>query len=118
MIEAANGDAYDDPDAEVMLVSASGGVPIRLARANTEPAPGNSWPRWGPQVDDTAWLAFASRRAYGRIVEGRAQIWLAELNLALAREGLDPSAPAVWLSGQDTNSGNHTPAWVPRNSSP
>jgi hypothetical protein len=112
----STGDAYDDPDAQVMLISASGGVPIELGRANGTGALSNSWPRWGPQSGDWAWLAFASRREYGRVVSGVAQVWLAEVDLTLAAQGLDPSKPAFWLPAQDITQGNHTPVWVPRSS--
>jgi hypothetical protein len=109
-------DAYDDPDAQVMIMPAAGGTPIRLDRANLDGSRSNSWPRWAVQDGDIAWMAFASRRAYGRVVDGKAQVWLAEVDLARAAQGLDPSAPAIWLPGQDTTTGNHTPVWVPRNS--
>lgn len=110
----STGDAYDDVDAALMLVPATGGVAIELAAANLGPSLYNSWPRWGPMHDDVAWLTFASRRRYGHMADGVAQIWLTALDLDAASTGADPSAPAVWLTGQDPGLGNHTPVWVPR----
>jgi hypothetical protein len=110
----STGDAYDDVDAELLVMPVSGGTPVLLSRANGAAGQANSWPRWGPAVGDYAWIAFASRRPYGNVVAGTAQIWLAAVDLGLAQTGADGSFPAVWLPGQDPTVGNHTPVWVPR----
>ncbi len=114
----STGDTHDDRDAEVMLIPlVFEGGPIRLDRANGGLMNTNSWPRWGPMVEDRAWLSFSSRRSYGaRDGGGAPQVWLAEVDLALAWSGFDPSRSAIRLPGQDLDVGNHTPVWVPRGS--
>jgi hypothetical protein len=112
----STGDTNDDSDAELMLIPLIlEGDPIRLDRANGGINLTNSWPRWGAMVGDRAWLSFSSRRAYGDRAPGLApQIWLAELDLALAYSSFDPSRAAIRLPGQDLETGNHTPVWIPR----
>jgi hypothetical protein len=110
----STGDAYDDPDATLMLVRADGGDPVPLARASGVGDLANSWPRWVAGDEHEAWITFSSRRRYGHATDGLPQVWLAHLDLDEASSGWDPSAPPVWLPGQDPTTGNHTPVWVPR----
>jgi len=114
----STGDTHDDRDAELMLIPlAIEGDPIRLDRANGGVDLTNSWPRWGPMLQDRAWISFSSRRGYGdRSDRGTPQVWIAEVDLALAWSGFDPSRAAIRLPGQDLDVGNHTPVWVPRGS--
>jgi hypothetical protein len=88
--------------------------PIVLSRANKAPGLSNSWPKWSPTRGRYLWLAFSSLRPYG--VESRSsdapQIWVTAIDPALARTGVDPSAPAFWLPGQALTSGNHIPYWT------
>jgi len=114
----STGDSYDDEDAAVMVMSATGDTPIALDAANHGEGLTNSWPRWGPLPDDEVlWLAFASKRAYGTVTEGATpQIWVAGFDPDLAREGADPSWPAFWLPGQDVTQNNHIPVWADRES--
>ena len=107
-------DTYDAGSAELWLIDANGGAPIELANGNFAAGMGNSWPRWGEQHDDFAWLAFASRRSYGAVTTNTPQVWLVGLDVDLMGSSVDPSHAAVWLPGQDPTIGNHTPAWVPR----
>ena len=109
----STGDAYDDEDAAVMVMSSTGGDPIALGAANLGEGLTNSWPRWGPLPDDDVlWLAFASKRTYGNLTAGNPQIWVAGFDPELARKGEDPSWPAFWLPGQDTAQNNHIPVWA------
>jgi hypothetical protein len=109
----STGDSYDDPDANVYVLSAEGGGAIPLTAANQTDGITNSWPRWGPLPDDDVlWLAFSSKRSYGAITAGAPQIWVAAFDPARAREGLDPSWPAFWLPGQDPAQNNHIPLWA------
>lgn len=110
----STGDAYDDPDARLMVVRASGGPAVELGEANAAGAIANSWPRWAGGSSERAWITFSSRRPYGLTTAGLPQVWLTELDLQLAAAGQDPSAAATWLPGQDPTTGNHTPVWVPR----
>lgn len=109
----STGDAYDDEDALVAVMSSTGDAPIMLDAANMGEGLTNSWPRWGPLPDDDVlWLAFASKRTYGNITSGNPQIWVAGFDPERAREGEDPSWPAFWLPGQDSAQNNHIPVWA------
>jgi len=112
----STGDAYDDEDAELMLIRAEPGAEaIALKKANSKGKLTNSWPRWGPLPDDDIfWLTFASRRAYGEITQDEPQIWVAAVDPSRADEGKDPSWPAFWLPSQDTTQNNHLPYWTDR----
>ncbi len=109
----STGDAYDDPDAEVWVVSKDGQHNVRLDFANNEGQLTNSWPRWGPLPDDDVlWLTFASKRFYGDITAGNPQIWVSAFDPALAEADQDPSWPAFWLPNQDVTTSNHIPQWT------
>lgn len=106
-------DAYDDSDATLYVMDGAGGTPIALANANYSTDITNSWPHWGPLPDDDVlWLAFSSKRAYGNVVSGSPQIWVAGFDPALASAGVDPTWPAFWLPGQDPSQNNHIPVWT------
>jgi len=107
-------DNYDEPTAELMLMPASGGPPTLLAGAGGLPNITNSWPRWGPIEDDIGWIAFGSRRLYAQQTTGNAQVWVAGVDLSVIASGLDGSYAPVWLPGQNTSTGNHTPAFIQR----
>ena len=100
--------------AKLMLIAASGGPQIELAQANGVGDLTNSWPRWAPVAGGTGWLAWGSKRAYGHTVVGTPQLWVSQIDFSLADAGADPSQPPVWIPGQLTSEGNHTPTWLPR----
>ena len=104
--------SYDAVTAELMLVALTGSPPVVLANANTQPNASNSWPRWGPIVGDIGWLAFSSRRNYALQTTGNHQLWVTGVNLADVASGIDGSAPPVWVPGQSTSTGNHTPSFL------
>lgn len=110
-----NGSSYDNETSQLWVISVDGGEPIHLANADLGTDLGNSWPHWGPLPDDNVyWLTFSSKRPYGdQVADGRPQIWVASFDPTLAAEGLDPSAPAFWLSNQDDATSNHTTFWGP-----
>lgn len=107
---------YDAPNAELYVLPAAGGTPLRLA-ANDPPActgkasPGvtNSWPKWSPQAQTVGsktyyWLIFSSRRSEG----GNPQLYAT----GLVQEGDTlRSYPALYLWNQPAEESNHTPAW-------
>ncbi len=100
-------------DSALWLVSAERGTPLRLDAANGPDAVTNSWPRWAPaSADGTLWIAFTSNRAYGRIVSGNPQIWIAGVNPGWAAPGHDPSAAAFWMPAQDPGASNHVAYWA------
>ncbi len=110
----STGDAYNDPDAELWVIDAGGKrPPVRLTNANGEGVLTNSWPHWAPLPDDDVlWLAFSSTRAYGTKSADKPQIWVAGFDPKKAEQGVDPSWPAFWLTGQDSNTSNHQPFWI------
>ncbi len=64
----SNHDSYDSPDAELWIVSAAGGDPVRLDDTTSDA--GDSWPKWDPTVymvqgHPLMWMTFSSRRAFG-----------------------------------------------------
>lgn len=112
----SNLNSYDAKDAEVWVVAAAGGTPVKLATASTG---GDSWAKWTPSVQmnrggPLLWLTFSSRRAYGlRLPPGQtAQIWMVAFDPTRAAMGMDPSSPPFWLPFQDLASGNHIAQWV------
>lgn len=108
------GNSYANVSAELMVMPAAGGAPVLLARANGMPNVENSWPRWGPIVGNVGWIAYSSERPYAQRVSGVPQVWVTGVDLDLVGRGLDGSFAPVWLPGQSTASGNHTPAFVRR----
>lgn len=109
----AENDSYDDATAQLYVMSSSGGTPIALDAANQAEVLTNSWPKWGPLPDDDVlWLAFSSKRLYGRYTDGQPQVWVTGIDPEKARAGEDPSWPAFWLPGQDPAQNNHIPVWA------
>ncbi|HZS37849.1 MAG TPA: hypothetical protein VFF06_13520 [Polyangia bacterium] len=111
-----SGLSYDNPSAEVWLVSSTGGQGFPLTAANGGPMRTNSWPKWGPKSDgEYLWLSFTSTRPYGNVLAGanaHHQIWIAAVQPAtMDIGGADPSAPAVWFPFQDTTTKNHIGMW-------
>jgi hypothetical protein len=126
------GKIYYRPDAEVYVLAAKGGTPVRLA-ANDPPAcsgqksPGiiNSWAKWSPSVVRAGgkryyWLVFSSARSYpGSFQVPRndyspsdtraSQLYLAAA--VLTNDGKLTTYPAVYLWNQTTATSNLTPAW-------
>ncbi len=110
----STGDSYDDVDATVWILGRDGGEPIGLVNANDVGQLTNSWPRWGPLPDDEVlWLTFSSKRAYGDLISGTPQIWVAAFDPERAKAGEDPSYAAFWLPGQSIDQNNHIPVWAP-----
>ncbi len=101
-----------NPRAKLMLVAANGGPQRLLSNANGAGDLTNSWPRWAPTVGDYAWLAYSTRRDYGVRASDTPQLWVTGIDLTSA--ATDPSLPPVWVPGQLTTEGNHTPTWLPK----
>jgi hypothetical protein len=107
---------YDQAEAEVSVIPASGGTATRLA-ANDPPAcsagasPGitNSWPKWGPaalQANGSTyyWLVFSSTRSPG----GLPQLFITGVVVTGTKVETHGS---IYLWNQPATEGNHTPAW-------
>jgi hypothetical protein len=124
------------PGQRLFLAAADGGWNLELEAMN---GPGDldiTWPHWAPgQTTEYYWVVFASQRDYGHRVTAAnsnptcvgngvfqcKQLWIG----AIARDQVqgapaaDPSAPPVWLPGQDLGANNISPYWtVPTNAIP
>jgi hypothetical protein len=111
----STGDSYADPDAELWLVDALGGEPVRLDAANGVELQQNSLARWAPLPDDEVlWLAYSSKRPYPLEDDSVSQIWITAIDPTLFDAGEDPSSAPVWLPGQRPDSDNHVPLWWTR----
>jgi hypothetical protein len=109
--------SYSNGAAELFVIAANGGQPMRLA-ANDSPAcvgarsPGqtNDWPKWSPEATPASngrtyyWLTFSSKRT------GRAQLYVTAL-VTNGELGTLETYPALYLWNQPSDQGNHTPSW-------
>jgi hypothetical protein len=107
---------YANPEAELYVIPASGGTPVRL-EANDPPAcsgktsPGimNSWPKWAPNSTAAGgktyhWLTFSSTREQA----GVPQLYITAV--VVDELGVH-TYPSLYLWNQPSDEGNHTPAW-------
>jgi hypothetical protein len=106
---------YNQPNAEVFVVPASGGTATRLAAndpiaCSGAKSPGitNSWPKWAPEavtVGDRTfyWIAFSSRRA-----GSNPQLYITAI---VVQGGHVQTYPALYVWAQPSTEANHTPAW-------
>lgn len=106
---------YDNCHAELWMIAATGGNPIRLDLANESLEPlTNSWPTLGIVPGQYHWMAFSSRRNYGFLHAGNPpspQIYIAAIDPLKIAAGQDPSYAALWLPGQDITAGCHIARW-------
>jgi hypothetical protein len=85
-----------------------------------------TWPHWAPTAsNDYYWVVFSSQRDYGhRVTRGNShpscvangvlqckQLWLGAIAKNKLTGGIDPSAPPMWLPGQDIQADNISPFW-------
>jgi hypothetical protein len=112
----ANGSSsYNNSQAEVFVVPATGGVPTRLAAndppqcgGRTSPGVTNSWPKWAPGVEDFNgrryyWVTFSSTRG-----GANPQLYVTAV---VDNGGVLTTYPALYLWNQPAAENNHTPAW-------
>ncbi|HVK85409.1 MAG TPA: hypothetical protein VM513_14925 [Kofleriaceae bacterium] len=116
-----------DPGQRLMLTTPTGAWKQDLTAANGGFVDSDiTWAHWAPSVSsEYYWIVFSSERDYGHRttqatspaackqnkVQQCKQIWLT----AIARNKLDgtvdPSAPPMWLPGQDPLANNISPYW-------
>lgn len=113
---SSSGDGtYDNCHAELWMIAATGGNPIRLDLANESLLPlTNSWPTLGIVPGPYYWMAFSSRRNYGFLHTGAPaspQIYVAAIDPLKLASGQEPSYAALWLPGQDLGAGCHIARW-------
>jgi hypothetical protein len=107
--------SYNNAQAEVYVVPATGGMPVRIA-ANDPPActgkssPGvtNSWPKWSSGAPDNGgrrfyWMTFSSRRS-----GTQTQIYVAPV---VDNGTTLTTYPALYPWNQVASDDNHTPEW-------
>jgi hypothetical protein len=85
-----------------------------------------TWAHWAPTVsDDYYWIVFSSERDYGHRTTAATspasckqngvtqckQIWLGAVAKHKLTGAGDPSAPPMWLPGQDPLANNISPYW-------
>ncbi len=120
------------PGQRLMLTDVAGTWNVELAAMNGQGDLDITWPHWAPGAsDDYLWIVFASQRDYGHRVTlantnpscvGNGvmqckQIWIGAIKKSqLPAPGssiaVDPSAPPVWMPGQDINANNISPYWT------
>lgn len=123
----ATGGSDNNDTARIFIVAADGGTPVELTQLNTvvnnavvsgaAAQLGDTMPTWAPtRPGQTAYLAFSSVRAYGKIYayDKYKQLWVAAVDLALlaATPPKDPSSPAFRLPFQDLTENSHRPFWA------
>jgi hypothetical protein len=108
---------YDQPAAELFVISASGGTPHRLDANDppqcaglTSPGLDNVWPKWGPSAmqangNTYYWLIFGSKRADMTTQQ------LYMTSMVQRSDGFVELHGAVYLWNQPPTENNHTPAW-------
>lgn len=111
----------------LMLASADGTLITDLNALNGGYVDSDiTWPHWAPTAsNDYYWVVFSSQRNYGhRVTAGNSdpsciangvlqckQLWLGAIAKNKLTGGIDPSAPPMWLPGQDIKADNISPFW-------
>jgi hypothetical protein len=120
--------AYIAATARLRLASADvdgqqcpGATCFDLARASQGTSVSATWPKLSPFSQESGQLlfvTFSSKIDYGLALinsgpngAGRAQLWMAAIDLREAAAGGDPSLPPFWLPFQDITETNHLPFW-------
>jgi hypothetical protein len=100
---------------------------VPLTRANTLVNDGtvangieNNMPTWAPTGGpDVQWIAFASRRDYGFVLEtgskigaDKQQLWIAAIDVSKLGTGVDPSFPAFRVPFVELSENAHRPFWA------
>lgn len=107
--------SYNDAHAEIMLIDAKGGTPVRpvsndpgACLGKTSPGITNSWPKWSPVASSASgrtyyWIIFSSTRS------GNPQLYIS--GVIKDEVGQITTTPALYLWNQPATENNHTPAW-------
>jgi hypothetical protein len=126
LFNRSKNNAYDDPDASLMVIAADGSKPaVALSLANATGNLSNSWPRWSPFVQkngphgDLFYFTFSSRRDYGIELGSlnpanptKPQIWMAAFDPQVAGGAADASNAPFWLPFQNILTSNHIAQWA------
>lgn len=103
-----------DSRGELWIAGADGAGQVRLDRANGAGALATTDRNWGPSFHPVAaggyyWLAFYAERPYGHKYTGsNRQMWITAVDLN-PTASTDPSHPAFYIAGQETDATNERP---------
>jgi hypothetical protein len=117
------------PGERLMLASATGAWTVDLTQMNGGTGDLDiTWPHWAPGgTNDYYWIVFSSEHDYGHEVTAASsaggpcvqngvqqckQIWIGAIAKNKLSGTVDPSAPPMWLPGQDTKTDNISPYWT------
>lgn len=110
----------------LMLAEANGAWIVDMPAMNGSEDRDITWAHWAPSIGtDYMWIVFSSQRDYGhRTTEGTSpssckangvrqckQIWVGAVARNKLTGTLDPSAPPMWVPGQDPLANNISPYW-------
>jgi hypothetical protein len=113
-------DTYDNPQARLRLVAATGGRIYELGRASGGRGTTASWPKFTPFSQlggQLLFVAFSSKAEYGFLKRDARipQLWMAAIDLRRLTGPTpdpDPSWAPVWLPFQEVDQNNHLPFWT------
>lgn len=115
------------PGQRLMLTDPNGSFKVELAKMNGDGDHNITWPHWAPgAAKDYYWVVFSSERDYGHKVTAAntaavckangvkqcKQIWIGAIDRTKLGGATDPSAPPVWMPGQDLGADNISPYWT------
>jgi len=118
------------PGQRLMMTTPTGAWAIELAALNQTGDHNVTWPHWAPSDStDYYWVVFSSELPYGHKLTQQntaqacvqngtlecKQIWISAINKATLTAKTppdDPSAPPVWMPGQDLGADNISPYWT------
>ncbi len=123
--ECCAGNNNTHPNSIYLIPTVGGGTPIPLTRAGLPLTAADetfdSNPSFSPFIaGGYYWLLFRSFRPYGHYTQFsdtahtyQHQLWVTAISAQdLAAGNIDPSRPAFWLPGQDTDTNNMTAQWA------
>jgi hypothetical protein len=127
-LSGSTANTYDNRQARLRLVAATGGRVYELGRATGGPGTTASWPKFTPFSQlggQLLFVAFSSKADYGFLKRDAdiPQLWMAAIDLrrlsGLAPDSdpsiepsIDPSWAPVWLPFQEVDQNNHLPFWT------
>ena len=113
-------DTYDNAQARLRLVAATGDRIYELGRATGGRGTTASWPKFTPFSQlggQLLFVAFSSKADYGFLKRDASipQLWMAAIDLRRLSgptPDSDPSWAPVWLPFQEVDQNNHLPFWT------
>jgi hypothetical protein len=121
------------PGQRLMLTNPTGSWTVDLTKMNGPGDRNVTWPHWAPtKGSDYYWVVFSTERDYGHLLTAAnsnakcvgngvsqcKQIWIGAIDKSVVSQGMgsmppmDPSAPPVWMPGQEISADNISPYWT------